>query len=110
MLRGGRDVAEETRRFAQRARAGVVMLIDGAPGIVLAAHGRAQVLLVIGIGADDRIHTIDITGNVERIRRAALTLPRWPIQEHHNLIGYQGRQTQSAVEPATGQDRESHAR
>jgi RNA polymerase sigma-70 factor (ECF subfamily) len=86
------------------------MLIDGAPGIVLAARGRAQVLLVIGIGADDRIRTIDITGNAERIHRAALTLPRWPIQERHKLIGYQGRQTQSAGKPATGQDRENHAR
>jgi RNA polymerase sigma-70 factor (ECF subfamily) len=109
-LRGAREVAVETRRFAQRARAGAVMLIDGAPGIVLAARGRAQALLVIGIGADDRIHTIDITGNAERIRRAALTLPRWPTQEHHKLIGYQGRQTRPAGEPAAGQDRESHAR
>jgi hypothetical protein len=109
-LRGAPEVATETRRFAQRARAGAVMLIDGAPGIVLAARGRAQVLLVIGIRADGRIHTIDITGNAERIRRTALTLPRWPNQQHHNLIGYQGRQTHSAGEPATGQDRESHAR
>lgn len=109
-LRGAREVARETRRFAQRARAGAVMLIDGTPGIVLAARGRAQVLLVIGIGADDRIHTIDITGDAERIRRAALTLPRWPFQEHHKLVGYQGRQTQPAGKPTTGQDRESHAR
>ncbi|OBH80931.1 RNA polymerase subunit sigma [Mycobacterium mantenii] len=109
-LRGARQVAEETRRFAQRARAGAVMLIDGAPGIVIAGRGRAQILLVIGIGADDRIHTIDITGDAKRIRLAALTLPRWPTQEHHNLIGYQGRQTPPAGEPATGQDRESHAR
>ncbi|OBI38749.1 sigma-70 family RNA polymerase sigma factor [Mycobacterium colombiense] len=109
-LRGARRVAEETRRFAQRARAGAVMLVDGAPGIVLAARGRAQVLLVIGIGADDRINTIDITGDAERIRRAALTLPRWPIQERHMLVGYQGRQTQSTGKPDTGQDRESHAR
>jgi len=38
-LRGARKVAEETRRFAQRARAGVVMLIDGVPGIVIAPSG-----------------------------------------------------------------------
>jgi RNA polymerase sigma-70 factor (ECF subfamily) len=100
-LRGARQVAEETRRFARRARAGAVMLIDGTPGIVIVARGRAQVLLVIGIGADDRIHTIDITGNAERIRRAALALPRWPIQEHHNVIGYQGPQT----EPVEGRHR-----
>ena len=65
-----------------------------AHAAMIAARGRAQVLLVIGIGADDRIHTIDITGNAERIRRAALALPRWPIQEHHNVIGYQGPQTE----------------
>lgn len=100
-LRGAKEVAGETRRFARRARSGAVMLIDGRPGIVIAAHGRAQVLLVIGIGADDRIETIDITGDAERIRRAALALPRWPIQEHHNLSGYQGRQT----EPVTGRRR-----
>lgn len=99
-VRGARQVAEETRRFTRRARAGAVMLIDGTPGIVIATHGRAQILLVIGIGADGRIHTIDITGDAERIRRAALTLPRRPIQEHHNLIGYQGRQR----EPADGRD------
>ncbi|OBK81058.1 sigma-70 family RNA polymerase sigma factor [Mycobacterium sp. 1165178.9] len=109
-LRGAPEVATETRRFARRARAGAVMLIDGAPGIVLAARGHAEVLLVIGIGADGRIHTIDITNDAERIRRTALTLPRWPIQKHHDLIGYQGRQTQVTGKPATGQDWESHAR
>jgi len=109
-MRGADQVARETRRFARRARAGAVMLIDGAPGIVIAARGRAQVLLVIGIGADDRIHTIDITGNAERILRAALALPRWPPQEYHNLVAYQGRQTQVAGEPAASQDRGSHAR
>ncbi len=109
-MRGADQVARETRRFARRARAGAVMLIDGAPGIVIAARGRAQVLLVIGIGADDRIHTIDITGNTERTRRAALALPRWPTQEYHNLVAYQGRQTQVAGEPAASQDRGSHAR
>jgi RNA polymerase sigma factor (sigma-70 family) len=109
-LHGASEVAEETRRFAARARSGAVMLIDGAPGIVIAARGRAQVLLLIGIGADHRIHTIDITGDAARIRRAALALPRWPIGEHDNLVGYQGCQTESAGGPATGQDRERHAR
>ncbi|ETB09952.1 RNA polymerase subunit sigma [Mycobacterium avium subsp. silvaticum ATCC 49884] len=74
-LRGATRVAQETRRFAGRARAGAIMLIDGTPGIVIAARGRAQILLMIGIGADDRIHTIDITGDPERIRRATLALP-----------------------------------
>jgi RNA polymerase sigma-70 factor (ECF subfamily) len=91
-LRGARRVAEETRRFAQRARTGVVMLIDGAPGVVIAPRGRPQIMLRIGIGNDNRIHTIDITGDAERLRRAVLALP------------------ESAAPPARGQDREHHAR
>ncbi len=85
-LRGARDVAEETRHFTRRARAGVVLLIDGVPGVVIAPHGRAQILLRIGVGADNRIHTIDITGDRDRPHRAVLTLP------------------------AAGQHRERHAR
>lgn len=108
-LHGAREVAGETRRFAARARAGTVMLIDGAPGVVIADRGRAQLLLLIGIGADNRIHTIDITGDAERIRRAALKLPRWPTRVHGNLMEYQGGQTTWAGEPTTGQDRERHA-
>ena len=77
-VRGAREVAEETRRFASRARTGVVLLIDGVPGIVLAPRGYAQVMLLIGLGPDDRIDAIDITGDPDRIRRASLTLPRGP--------------------------------
>jgi ketosteroid isomerase-like protein len=109
-LRGAREVAEETRRFAQRARAGVVMLIDGVPGIVIAPHGRAQALLQIGVGADNRIHTIDITADADRLRRAVLAPPRWPSQEDHSPIGYQRHQTQPAGWSATGQNQEHHAR
>lgn len=88
-MRGAREVAEETRRFALRARAGVVMLIDGAPGVVIAPRRHPQIMLRIGIGSDDRIHTIDISGDAEGLRRAVLALPRWPV---------------------TGQDRDHHAR
>jgi RNA polymerase sigma-70 factor, ECF subfamily len=109
-LRGANDVAEETRRFAQRARHGVVMLIDGAPGIVIAPRGRPQIMLRIGIGTDNHIHTIDVTGDAERLRRALLALPLLPSQAHHGHIGYQGHQTQSAEWPTWTQDREHHAR
>jgi RNA polymerase sigma-70 factor, ECF subfamily len=109
-LRGAREVAEETRRFAQRARAGAVLLIDGVPGIVIAPRGSAQALLEIGIGADNRIHMIDITGDAGRLRRAGLALPRWPSQEQHRPIGYQVHQTQPVGRPASGQDWEHHAR
>jgi RNA polymerase sigma-70 factor (ECF subfamily) len=109
-VRGAREVAEETRLFARRARAGVVMLIDGAPGIVLAPRGRAQVLLEIGIAADGRIHAIDITGDGDRLRRATLALPQWSSQEQRRLIGYQGQGSQSARRPVTSQDRKHDAR
>jgi RNA polymerase sigma-70 factor (ECF subfamily) len=93
-LRGAAEVAEETRRFAHRARDGVVLLIDGIPGIVIAPDGRAQVLLQIGVGDDNRIHTIDITGDADRLRRVILTLPRWPFQNCPKPVGYQGHRTQ----------------
>lgn len=74
-IRGAREVAEETRQFTQRARVGVVVLVDGAPGIAMAPGGRLQGLLRIGIEGG-RIHTIDIIGGAERLRAAVLALPR----------------------------------
>lgn len=109
-LRGARQVAEETRRFARRARAGVVMLVEGAPGIVIAPKGHAEVLLLITLGTDDRIRAIDIIGDPARIRAAALALPRGPIQQHHSRVGYQGQQPPPAWRPATGRERKDHAR
>lgn len=105
-LRGAHEVAEETRRFSHRARAGAAILIDGEPGIVIAPHGRPQALLLIGVGTDRRIHTIDITADTERIRRAVLALPHRSSLERRGSIGYQGRQTQ----PSPCQDLERHAR
>ncbi|HTM86338.1 MAG TPA: sigma-70 family RNA polymerase sigma factor [Mycobacterium sp.] len=74
-MRGAADVATETRRFARRARAGAVLLIDGAPGVAIAPGGRLLALLQIGIGNDGRIHTIDIAGDPGRLRAMVLQLP-----------------------------------
>jgi RNA polymerase sigma factor (sigma-70 family) len=74
-LRGAQEVAGETRRFAARARAGVVLLVNGVPGIAIAPAGRLQALLHIGI-VDGRIHTIDIVGDADRLESAVLGLPR----------------------------------
>jgi RNA polymerase sigma-70 factor, ECF subfamily len=71
-LRGAWEVAEETRRFTQRAQLGAVVLIDGVPGIAIAPAGRAHTLLRIGFDDDDRIQSIDITADAYR---AVLTLP-----------------------------------
>jgi RNA polymerase sigma factor (sigma-70 family) len=72
-LRGAKEVAEETRRFALRGRAGVVLLVNGVPGIAIAPAGHVQALLQIGI-EDGRIHTIDIVGDADRLSRAVLVL------------------------------------
>jgi RNA polymerase sigma-70 factor (ECF subfamily) len=72
-LRGAKEVAEETRRFALRARAGVVLLVNGVPGIAIAPAGHVQALLQIGI-EDGRIHTIDIVGDADRLSTAVLVL------------------------------------
>jgi RNA polymerase sigma factor (sigma-70 family) len=74
-LRGAKQVAEETRRFALRARAGAVVLIDGVPGIAIAPAGHVEALLQIGI-EDGRIQTIDIVGDADRLKSAVLALPQ----------------------------------
>lgn len=74
-LRGAEEVAGETRRFAARARVGVVLLVNGVPGIAIAPAGHLQALLQIGI-VDRRIHTIDIVGDADRLESAVLGLPR----------------------------------
>jgi RNA polymerase sigma factor (sigma-70 family) len=74
-LRGAKHVAEETRRFALRARAGAVLLIDGVPGIAIAPAGHVEALLQIGI-EDGRIRTIDIVGDADRLKSAVLALPQ----------------------------------
>jgi RNA polymerase sigma factor (sigma-70 family) len=72
-LRGAKEVAEETRRFALRAQTGVVLLVNGVPGIAIAPAGHVQALLQIGI-EDGRIHTIDIVGDADRLSGAVLVL------------------------------------
>ena len=74
-MRGAAEVATETRRFTVRARAGAVVLIDGAPGIAIAPGGRLWAVLRIGIGDDGRIHSIDIAGEPERLGLMTLQLP-----------------------------------
>jgi RNA polymerase sigma factor (sigma-70 family) len=74
--RGAKEVAEETRRFALRARAGVVVLINGVPGVAIAPGGRLEALVQISID-DGRIHTIDIIGDADLLKSAVLGLPHY---------------------------------
>ena len=112
-VRGARAVAEETRLFTQRAQAGAVLLIDGVPGVAIAPAGRLWALLRVGVGDDNRIHTIDITGpplNTDRSRRTVLGLSSWPSQQDHRTIGYEGLHVEPAGRPGPGQLGEHHVR
>ena len=71
-VRGAREVAEETRAFAARARAGAVLLIDGVPGIAIAAGGRVRILIRLTFD-DGRITEVDI-GDGFHSRRAKLAI------------------------------------
>jgi len=73
--RGARQVAEETRLFTKRARSGVVVLVDGTPGIAVAPRGRLRAVLRIHIGKDNLIQALDIIGDRHRLEQITLTLP-----------------------------------
>jgi RNA polymerase sigma factor (sigma-70 family) len=73
--RGAKEVAEETRRFVLRARTGVVVLVNGIPGVAIAPGGHVEALVQIGI-EDGRIQTIDIVGDADRLKSAVLALPQ----------------------------------
>ncbi|WP_020576382.1 sigma-70 family RNA polymerase sigma factor [Actinopolymorpha alba] len=73
-VRGARQVAEETPLFAHRARSGVVVLVDGVPGIALAPRGRVRAVMRLTMDADDRIHRIEIIGDADRLGTMTLTL------------------------------------
>ena len=72
-IRGARAVAEETSLFAPRVRVGAVVLIDEAPGIVIAPGGRLLALLCVTIRAR-QIHEVRLldaaTSSTRRITLA----------------------------------------
>ncbi|MET8154933.1 sigma-70 family RNA polymerase sigma factor [Sphaerisporangium sp. NPDC005289] len=73
-ISGSRAVAEETRRFASRARAAALAWIDGAPGIVVAPRGRLEAVIRLTIDAGT-IHVIDITGTPDRLNATSIAVP-----------------------------------
>jgi RNA polymerase sigma-70 factor, ECF subfamily len=73
-VRGAREVAEETKVFAARARAGEVALVDGVPGIIIAPAGRLQAVIRLSIHSG-RITTIDVIGDPRRLAATAVALP-----------------------------------
>lgn len=58
-VHGARAVAEETRMFAARARAGAVAVVDGEPLVAILAGGRVRIVIRLMFSAD-RINVVDI--------------------------------------------------
>lgn len=73
-VRIARAVADETRLFAARARVSALLLVDGAPGIVVAPRGRLFAVLRVTVRAG-RISALDVIAEPSRLGTLALTLP-----------------------------------
>lgn len=58
-VHGARAVAEETRLFAARARAGAVTVVEGEPVIAIVAGGRVRIVIRLTFEAG-RISVVDI--------------------------------------------------
>lgn len=58
-VRGARAVAEETRMFAARARAGAVTVVDGRPVIAILAGGRVRIVIRLTFSSH-QISAVDI--------------------------------------------------
>lgn len=72
-VRTARAVAEETRLFAARARASAVLLVNGAPGIVVAPGGRLFAVLRVTVRAG-RISALDVVAEPSRLEELELAL------------------------------------
>jgi RNA polymerase sigma factor (sigma-70 family) len=77
-LRGARDVAEGTLRYARTAtRFARPALVDGDPGLVVAPHGRLSIALTIHI-ENAKITEINVIGQPSRLAELAISLPDTP--------------------------------
>lgn len=81
-LRGARDVAEGTLRYARTAtRFARPALIDGDPGLVVAPHGRLRIALTIHI-ENAKITEINVIGQPSRLAELAISLPDTPARDN----------------------------
>jgi RNA polymerase sigma-70 factor (ECF subfamily) len=76
VLHGAAAVAEQALAFSARAGHATPMLVNGAPGIVVAPHGRPLIVLILTI-VDDRITELEIVAEPGRLQRLELTAFRW---------------------------------
>ncbi|NJP92601.1 sigma-70 family RNA polymerase sigma factor [Nonomuraea sp. FMUSA5-5] len=76
-VRGARRIAEETLTNSGRAHFAEPILVGGELGIVVAPRGRLRLVLLLGID-DDRITSVEVIGEPDRLRELDLALPGHP--------------------------------
>ncbi|GAA2079570.1 sigma-70 family RNA polymerase sigma factor [Streptomyces albiaxialis] len=74
VLRGARAVAEETRLLARNARFAGPALVDGAPALVVAPHGRLRLALRLTIEGG-RVAAYEVIADPARLARLVVTVP-----------------------------------
>ena len=72
LVRGAPAVLAQTQRYAHLARYGHVVLINGAPGFLVAIEGRPFALLAITV-AGGKVTEIDILADPDRLARLDLS-------------------------------------
>jgi RNA polymerase sigma factor (sigma-70 family) len=72
LVRGARNVVAQARRFAPLGRFARPVLINGAPGVLLAPNDQPLALIAMTI-QDDKITEINILADPERLSRLNLT-------------------------------------
>jgi RNA polymerase sigma factor (sigma-70 family) len=72
LISGASDVAAQAGRFAPLARFAHAVLVNGAPGFLVAPDGQPLALIALAI-QDDKITEISILADPERLRRLDLT-------------------------------------
>lgn len=72
LVRGAPDVASQTRRFAAMARHAQSVLINGAPGLLVAQDGQSVALISLTIGRD-LITELNILADPECLHRLDLS-------------------------------------
>jgi RNA polymerase sigma-70 factor (ECF subfamily) len=68
LLHGAKQVAQQALRFTAMARLAHPVLVNGAPGLLAAANGKALALLSVAV-ENDRIVEIDIIADPARLGR-----------------------------------------
>jgi len=79
LIRGAEEVASQAIQFAALARFAQPVLVNGAPGFLVAPHGEPFALIGLTI-ADDRITEINVLADPDRLGRLDLPAPPepWP--------------------------------